>query len=76
MGKLQFFSSDNNFTHIFKILVRTLSQKPNICRCYPLIFVGADIAVGRVSNLMSRVLPVLFPGGAHSFTSCQLALLQ
>ena len=46
--------------------------EPN--RCYPLIFVGAAIAVGKVSNLMSGVLQVLFPGWAHSFTSCQLAL--
>ena len=29
----------------------------------------------RVSNLMFGVLQVLFPGRAHSFTSCQLALL-
>ena len=29
----------------------------------------------RVSNLMVGVLQVLFPGQAHSFTSCQLALL-
>ena len=41
----------------------------------PLIFVGAVIAVGRVSNLMYGVLQVLFPGPAHSFTSCLLALL-
>ena len=41
----------------------------------PLIFVGAVIAVGRKSNLMSGVLQVLFPGRAHSFTSCPLALL-
>ena len=46
-------------------------NKPN--NCYPLIFVGAVIVVGRVSKLMSGVLHVLFPGGAHSFTSCQLA---
>ena len=38
----------------------------------PFIFVGAAIAAGRVSNLMSEVLQVLFSG---SFTSCQLALL-
>ena len=44
-------------------------------RRYPLIFVGAIIAVGRVSNLMPGVLQVLFPGQAHFFTSCQLALL-
>ena len=50
-------------------------NKPNICRWYPLIFVGADIAVGWVSNLKARDLQVLFPGGAHSITSCQLALL-
>ena len=48
-------------------------NKPN--RCYSPIFVGAVIAVGRVSSLMSGVLQVLFPGGAHSFTSCQLSLL-
>ena len=48
-------------------------KKPK--RCYPLIFVGTVIAVGRVSNLMSGVLLVLFLGRAHSFTSCQLALL-
>ena len=41
----------------------------------PLIFVGAVIAVGRVPNLMSGVLQVLFPGRVHSFTSCLLALL-
>ena len=41
----------------------------------PLIFVSAVIAVVRVSNLMSGVLQVLFPGWAHSFTSCQLAFL-
>ena len=29
----------------------------------------------RVSNLMVGALQVLFPGRAHSFTSCQLALL-
>ena len=45
-------------------------NKPN--RCYPLIFVGTVIAVGRVSNLMSGVLQVLFPGRAHCFISCQL----
>ena len=37
-------------------------SKPN--RCIPLKFVGAVIAVGRVSNLMSRDLQVLFPGRA------------
>ena len=37
--------------------------------------VDTVIAVGRVSNLMSGVLQDLFPGWAHSFTSCQLALL-
>ena len=41
-------------------------------RCYPLIFVGAVIAVGRMSNLMSGILLVLFSGWAHSFISCQL----
>ena len=41
-------------------------------RCYPLIFVGAVIAVGSMSNLMSGVLQVLFPGPAHTFSSCQL----
>ena len=41
----------------------------------PLIFVGAVIAVGRVSNLMSGVLQVLLPGRALSYTSCPLALL-
>ena len=41
----------------------------------PLVFVGAVIAVGRVSNLMSGVLQVLFSGWAHSFTSCQFVLL-
>ena len=41
-------------------------NKPN--RCYPCV--GAVIAVGRMSNLMSGVLY-----GAHSFASCQLALL-
>ena len=41
-------------------------------RCYPLIFVGAVVAVGSMSNLMSGVLQVLFPGRAHSFISCQL----
>ena len=45
-------------------------NKPN--RCYPLIFVGAVIAVGSMSNLMSGVLLVLFSGRAHSFISCQL----
>ena len=49
------------------------SVRPN--RCFPLIFVGAVISVGRVSNLMPGVLQVLFPDRAHSFTSCQLALL-
>ena len=39
-------------------------NKPN--RCYPLIFVGAVIAVGSMSNLMSGVLLVLFSGQAHS----------
>ena len=48
-------------------------NKPN--RCCPLIFVGEVIAVGRVSNLLSGVLQVLFQGQAHSITSCQLALL-
>ena len=48
-------------------------SKPN--RCYPLIFIGAVIAVSRVSDLISGVLQVLFPGRTHSFTSCQLALL-
>ena len=43
-------------------------------RCYPLIFVGTVIAVDSMSNLMSGVLQVLFPGRAHSFTSCQLLL--
>ena len=43
-------------------------NKPN--RCYPLTFVGAVIAVGSMSNLMSGVLPILFSGGAHSFISC------
>ena len=41
-------------------------------KCYPLIFVSAVIAVGSMSNLMSGVLQVLFPGPAHSFISCQL----
>ena len=41
-------------------------------RCYPLLFVGAVIAVGSMSNLMSGVLPVLFSGQAHFFISCQL----
>ena len=36
-------------------------NKPN--RCYPLIFVGPVTGVGRVSNLESWVLQVLFPGG-------------
>ena len=45
-------------------------NKPN--RCYPLIFVGAVIAVGSMSNLMSGVLLALFSGQAHSFISCQL----
>ena len=45
-------------------------DKPN--RCNPLIFVGTVIVVGRVSNLMSGLLQVLFPDRAHSFTSCQL----
>ena len=48
-------------------------SKPN--SCYPLIFVGAVISVGRVFNLMPEVLQVLFPDPANSFTSCQLALL-
>ena len=48
-------------------------SKPN--RCYPLIFVGAVFAVGRVSNLMFGVVQALFQGQAHSFTSYQLALL-
>ena len=55
--------------------IRKSGHYSEVNRCYPLIFVGAVIAVGRVSNLMSGVLQVLFPGGAHSFTSCQLALL-
>ena len=37
-----------------------------------LIFVGAVIAVGSMSNLMCGVLQVLFPGRANSLTSCQL----
>ena len=37
-------------------------------RCYPLIFVGAVIAVGSMSNL----LQALFQGPTHSFISCQL----
>ena len=41
-------------------------------RCYPLIFVGAVIAVGSMFNLMYGVLQALFPGQAHSFISCQL----
>ena len=41
-------------------------------RCYPLIFVGAVIAVGSMSNLMFEVLPILFSGRAHSFISCLL----
>ena len=44
-------------------------------RCYPpypLIFVNTVIAVGSMTNLMSGVLQVLFPGRAHSFISCQL----
>ena len=41
-------------------------------RCYPIIFVRAVISVGSMSNLMSGVLQVLFPGPAHSFISCQL----
>ena len=45
-------------------------DKPN--RCYPLILVGAVIAVGNMSNLMSGVLQVLFPGRAHTFASCHL----
>ena len=51
-------------------------NKPN--RCYPLIFVGTVIAVGSVSNLMFKVLHVLFPDQAHfsvvshSFTSRQV----
>ena len=45
-------------------------NKPN--RCYPLIFVGAVTAAGSMRNLMAGVLQVLFPGRAHSFTSCQL----
>ena len=45
-------------------------NKPD--RCCPLIFVGTVIAFGRVSNLMSGVLQVLFPGRAHCFISCQL----
>ena len=48
-------------------------NKPN--RCNPLLLVGAVIAVGSMSNLMSGVLLILFPGQAHSFTSCQLVLL-
>ena len=39
-----------------------------------IIFVGAVIAVGSMSNLMSGVLPVLFSGRAHSFISCQLLI--
>ena len=46
------------------------SINPN--RCYPLICVGVVIAVGRMSNLMSGFLPVLFSGRAHSFISCLL----
>ena len=34
--------------------------------------VGEVIAVGSMSNIMSGFLQVLFPGRAHSFTSCQL----
>ena len=34
--------------------------------------VGQVIAVGSMSNLMSGVLQVLFPGRTHSFTHCQL----
>ena len=45
-------------------------DKPN--RYYPLIVAGEVIAVGSLSNLMSGVLQVLFPGLAHSLTSCQL----
>ena len=41
-------------------------------RCYQLIFVGAVIAVGSMSSLMSGVLQVLYPGPAHSFIRCQL----
>ena len=44
-------------------------------RRYPLIFVGAVIAVGSMSQLMSGFLQVLFPGPAHSFISCQLLVL-
>ena len=45
-------------------------------RCYPLIFVGTVIEVGSMSNLMSGVLQVLFPGPAHSFISCQLLVKE
>ena len=43
--------------------------------CYPLIFVGAVIAVGSMSKLLSGWgvgLQVLFPDLANSFTSYQL----
>ena len=38
----------------------------------PIDTIGAVIAVGSMSNLMSGVLSVLFLGWAHSFISCQL----
>ena len=45
-------------------------QKVNkLNRCYQLMFVGAVIAVGSMSNLMSGVLPILFSGWAVSLTS-------
>ena len=47
-------------------------NKPN--RCYLLIFVGAVIAAGSMSNLMSGVLPILFSGLAHSFISSLLLM--
>ena len=46
---------------------QNIIQKKKNNRCYPLIFVGANIAVGSMSNLIGSI-----PGQAHSFTSCQL----
>ena len=38
----------------------------------PIYAIHQYSAVGSMPNLMSGVFQVLFPGWAHSFTSCQL----